>query len=164
MFRQLHPNRKPHFVPRRYVKTTRFLLVPKEQHRENFARKALAKAKPGEMLSRVSNRGPLYCHANESRHNSLQTMPREKSGRANPSAASWLTQCFVHSFSYTKHSTLTAVNFKQLFSVCFSNFVYSESFPWHQGLKAERSGFHNLEILCFSKSHTATLIEKQSGN
>jgi len=117
------------------VKCT-LLLAPKERRKgnvERVARKAPLKAEPREMLSRGSNRGPLYFDANESLKNRLQTMTREKSQRANPSAAILLTQCFLHSFWYTKHLMLTAVNFKQLFCVCFSNFVYSESFPAWEG-------------------------------
>lgn len=117
-----------------------------------MARKAPLKAEPREMLSRGSNRGPLYFDANESLKNRLQTMTREKSRRANPSAAILLTQCFLHSFCYTKHLMLTAVNFKQLFCVCFSNFVYSESFP-ALGVESGILGFYNLEISCFSNSH-----------
>lgn len=45
-----------------------------------------------------------------------------------PSVAILLTHCLVHSFSCTEYLILTAVNFKQPFSVCFSNFVYSDRF------------------------------------
>lgn len=45
-----------------------------------------------------------------------------------PSAAILLTHCLAHSFSCTEYLMLTAVNFKRPFSVCFSNFVYSDRF------------------------------------
>lgn len=46
-----------------------------------------------------------------------------------PSVAILLTHCLGHSsFSCTEYLILTAVNFKQPFSVCFSNFVYSDRF------------------------------------
>lgn len=45
-----------------------------------------------------------------------------------PSVAILLTHCLGHSFSCIEYLMLTAVNFKQPFSVCFSNFAYSDRF------------------------------------
>lgn len=45
-----------------------------------------------------------------------------------PSVAILLTRCLLHSFSRAEYLMLTAVNFKQPFSVCFPNFVYSDRF------------------------------------
>lgn len=55
-----------------------------------------------------------------------QTTAAWSQPRTHPAAAILLTRCFVHSFTLTKCLMLTAVNFKQPFCVCFSNFVYSD--------------------------------------
>ena len=88
----------------------------------------------GGWRERVSNREPLSCDANEPLQ-MVQTMPAPAQPQTHPSAAILLTRCFVHSFSHTQYLMLTAVNFKQPFCVCFSNFVYADCFSILGGWK-----------------------------